>query len=210
MHRLNPDPDCAALPDGPGPGIDRNHWERIAEEALARVFRTAGAGLSLPGLDERRPDPADSQADLTAAPERSAEKARGRQGFRLTLTGHGTSFTPGIGACFRFEALRHLTAASGRQLGLKAVIVVRGQVVLLPETTTPTSLSGSHPALALSAHTDRTASGTAPSGLFPWPSPTQNRSLLGLATLVLQPLQPLDRSRTPVTIGPPLCPLWLT
>lgn len=206
MDRLNPDPGCADLSEGPGPAIDRDHWERIAEEALARVFRTAGAGLSLPGLDARRPDPVDSHRDPTAAEAGSTEKPTGRQGFRLALTGSGTSFTPSIGACFRFESLRQLTAASGRQLGLKAVIVVRGQVVLLPETARTANVSRSEPSLASHAHTKTPPARATPTGLFPWPSRPPDRSLLGLATLVPQPL---DRPPGPAAIGPALCPLWV-
>lgn len=201
MDRLNQDPGCAELPGGPVPAIDRDHWERIAEDALTRVFRTAGAGLSLPGLDARRPDPVDSCRDPMAAEAGSPEKPSGRQGFRLALTGRGTSFTPSIGACFRFESLRQLTAASGRQLGLKAVIVVRGQVVLLPETARTANVWRSQSAMASPAHTD-----APPAGLFPWPSRTRDRSLLGLATLVPQPL---DRPHSPAALGPALCPLWV-
>lgn len=132
MDRLSIPPDRDATLPQRLAETERAQWERIAEEAVARAFHDASAGLALPGIDGRWPDPPPDSAEPGAALARQ-ERPGGRQGFRLTLAGSGTSFTPSIGAILRFDALRRLTAASGRQLGLRAVIVVRGQVVLLPD-----------------------------------------------------------------------------
>jgi len=181
--RLEPHPERLA-------DSEREHWERIAEESVSRAFRGASAGLALPGLDGRWPEPPSPTPDTDAAAA-SEERPGGRQGFRLALSGNGTSFTPSIGACFHFESLRRLTAASGRQLGLKAVIVVRGQVVLLPDTTpTPPSPMDRFP-------------GVQP----PWQASARARPLLGLAELVPH----LDETQTPPMAswsGLPPCPLW--
>ena len=190
MDRLSIRPDrVEPLPERL-PASERAHWERIAEEAVARAFRDASAGLALPGLDGRWPDPPADAAD-TAAAAASQERPGGRQGFRLALTGSGTSFTPSIGACFHFESLRRLTAASGRELGLKAVIVVRGQVVLLPDTT---------PA-------QRSLLDHAPGTLLPSPAPTKAMPLLGLAELVAEAPE-TEPPRVASWSGLPPCPLW--
>ena len=179
--------------------MDRATWEAIAEESLARVFRAAGGGLSLPGLDGRGPDPAGDSDPSGSTPDLS-DGPGGRQGFRLGLTGHGTSFTGSIGAAFHFQALRQLTAASGRQLGLKAVIVVRGQVVLLPDAAADSGPIGDRIPGSIGSMLRSTAGSI---GIGPGQPPS--RTLLGQAELV--PVA-LKSAAAPARIGPALCPLW--
>lgn len=201
MNRRRPE-DAVAAALEPGPDLDRHHWERVAEETLSRAFATASAGLSLPGLDGRGPEPPPSgDASPDHAPL-AADAPQGRLGFRLSMGGSGSSFTPLIGACFHFESLRRLTAASGRQLGLKGVIVVRGQVVLLPDAPSQTHQHQTALAPWPSTQQDwQSSRGDA----FPRAATTPRRSLLGQAELVPQPL---DTDLTPRVIGPAPRPLW--
>lgn len=202
MDRLQPDPTASGRTPSRAPGMDRAHWERIAEESLARVFQATSAGLVVPGFR------AEGAAAGTAVADNGAEASGQdptacRQGFRLTLAGSGTSFTPIIGACFRFQSLRQLTAASGRQLGLKAVIVVRGQVVLLTEPTAITRPVGGRwlPWQASTRTPQRW-----PAIAFPWAPEPARRTLLGMAELMPLPKDPPD----PGARGgaPAQFPLW--
>ena len=202
MDRLRPNRGCVETPQGLEPGLDRDHWERVAEEALARVFAQASGGLPLPGLDGRRTDADDASPDPTAGANDPQDRAVGRLGFRLGLTQQGTSFTPSIGACFRFASLRSLIAASGRQLGLKAVIVVHGEVVLLPAPANP---QGSHVARS-DGGLIPTILNRAPTTAIPRPFAPRQRTGLGLAKLVIQASPPTSTS--PEMIGPAISPLW--
>ena len=201
MNRRRPDQTVASALD-PVPPVDRSHWERIAEEALTRAFQSASAGLPLPGIDGRGPEAITSSEVSAGQSPSTADSAPRRLGFRLSLSGSGTSFTPIIGAYFHFESLRKLTAASGRQLGLRGVIVVKGQVVLLPESTNP-SIQKPGP----TAPWTRSQQG---GSIRSWAglataSTRFSRSLLGQAALVPQPI---ETDLTPRLIGPAPRPLW--
>jgi len=213
MDRSSSHPVPVAPPAEVPKDLNRDHWEKVAEEAISRAFREASAGLPLPGIDGRSPAPAGREEESNTPSGKANERAGGRQGFRLTLTDNGTSFTTSIGACFHFRSLRHLIGASGRTLGLKAVIVVQGQVVLLPESVSPwrSPLKG-----ASARSTDQTyrltvepIPGTtpAPQAAVPWLAARAPSSLLGLAQLVPHP----PPGSTAVWESPhslPLCPLW--
>ena len=203
MNRLRPKRGCVETPQGLEPGLDRDHWERIAEEALARVFEQASGGLPLPGLDGRRTDADSAIGDPATEAREPQDRDGGRLGFRLGLTQQGTSFTPSIGACFRFESLRDLIAASGRHLGLKAVIVVHGEVVLLPALPNTEGPLETHSGGSVTPTILRRSPTTAVLRPF---APRQ-RSLLGLAKLVIQASPPAS-STSPELIGPALSPLW--
>lgn len=200
MDRLHPDPAPRKRPSVPAPGLDRAEWEQIAEEALTRVFQATSAGLFLQGREtirSNRTTDNDAVEPMAGCPDQPP----GRQGFRLALTGSGTSFTPIIGACFHFESLRQLTAASGRQLGLKAVIVVRGQVVLLPETTALPGMTGHRS----SRHQGPGVNAEIRNHVFPRASTPSRPTLLGLAELLPRPL---ERGPASLATGPAPCPLW--
>lgn len=202
MDRPQPDPAPAEPTSRPTPALDRAYWERIAEESLARVFLATDSDLLLRG-SEADAGVAGALMDDSDARASGQDPSLCRQGFRLALTGRGTSFTPIIGACFHFQSLRRLTAASGRQLGLKSVIVVRGQVVLLPDSNHANGPSG------LGWPPDRSrARLNSRRGIttLPQPTPPPERTLLGLAELM--PL-PLERSDTvPRGVAPAHLPLW--
>lgn len=201
MDRLQPDPTASERTPSRAPGMDRAHWERIAEESLARVFQATSAGLLAPGLRTEGAAASTAMADSSAGAP--GQDPACRQGFRLTLAGSGTSFTPIIGACFHFQSLRQLTAASGRQLGLKAVIVVRGQVVLLTEPPAITRPVGGRwlPWPASTRTPQRW-----PAIAFPWAPEPARRTLLGMAELMPLPKDPPDPG---ARVGAPAqFPLW--
>lgn len=202
MDRLQPDlAPCEPTPNRAS-ALDRAHWERIAEESLARVFQTTGSGLISPTRTATAGGGEAARNTHDGGPSRR-EATVCRQGFRLAMTGSGTSFTSIIGACFHFQSLRQLTAASGRHLGLKAVIVLSGQVVLLPDTSASNGPVG-RAWLPAPATTTRNRHWKAIA--MPKPAAPPERTLLGLAQLM--PL-PLERSDTlAMTIAPARLPLW--
>lgn len=201
MNRLRPASLATANAPDRDPDHERSHWEHIAEEAVARVFQTASAGLSLPGSDGRRPEALPVDDKPAHCGQDTVEASPARLGFCLGLSERGTSFTPSIGAAFRFQALRQLVAASGRQLGLKGVIVVRGQVVLLQDAASASGpLAGTTGVLVKAPRR-----GSAKAISLAEPAEETRGTLLGQAELVLQPT-PASGGQT--ARAPALCPLW--
>lgn len=202
MHRLQPDLAPREPTPGPCPALDRAYWERIAEESLARVFQTTGSGLLAEG-QKTSGAAADAASDNGTQSPSKPEMEASRQGFRLTMTERGTSFISIIGACFHFQSLRQLTAASGRHLGLKAVIVVRGQVVLLPDRTAVNGpVGGSWLPVRSGSPTNRHWKAIA----LPKPAAPPERTLLGLAQLMPLPLERSDAVGR--VVAPAQLPLW--
>lgn len=202
MDRLMPDLAPREPTASTASTLDRAYWERIAEESLARVFQTTGSGLISPD-QKANAGAADATRNNSESEPPRREATVCRQGFRLAMAGSGTSFTSIIGACFHFQSLRQLTAASGRHLGLKAVIVVRGQVVLLPDTSTLNGPVGrTWLPVPPSAIPDRHWKAIA----LPKPAAPPERTLLGLAQLMPLPLERSDALA--MTIAPARLPLW--